>query len=130
VLGSATPDEGELAELSVSSSIWALRTYRLRDCQFVHGRHTHEDHTWFPRLRVINPAPPSTGSRPSTRPSPCARHNRAARTTPPETDEAARTSLAAALRELAEHLLQHLDWEEDAVFPTIRRMRAWRQTGA
>jgi hypothetical protein len=57
VLGSATPDEGELAELSVSSSIWALRTYRLRYCQFVHGHHTHEDHTWFPRLRVINPAP-------------------------------------------------------------------------
>jgi hypothetical protein len=83
VLGSATPDEvGEPAELSVSSPIWALRTYCLQYCQFVHGRHTHEDHTWFPFC------------------------------------------------ELAEHLLQHLDWEEDAIFPTIRRMRDRRQTSA
>jgi hypothetical protein len=27
-----------------------------------------------------------------------------------------------SLSELADHLLQHLDWEGDAIFPTIRRM--------
>ncbi len=40
-------------------------------------------------------------------------------------DEGARVELAAALTGLAEHLIVHLDYEEENLNPTLRRLTAW-----
>ncbi|HEY4276600.1 MAG TPA: hemerythrin domain-containing protein [Conexibacter sp.] len=39
-----------------------------------------------------------------------------------DSEPGARALLAAELNELGAYLLAHLDWEEAAIFPTIRRM--------
>jgi hypothetical protein len=127
VLGTATPEQiqAEIADLSVSSPIWALRVNCLSYCRFVHGHHVHEDTNWFPLLSRVNPALNPAIERLK------AEHQAVAalldaieglvRTL--GDDDSARTSLSRALSDLADHLLEHLDWEEDAILPTIRRMR-------
>jgi len=40
-------------------------------------------------------------------------------------EESARETLTDALRELAQHLLTHLDFEEENLSPTLRRLRSW-----
>ncbi len=117
-----------VADMAVSSPIWTLRVSCLRYCRFVHGHHVHEDSAFFPPLIAANPALEPAVER-------LKREHRVVaglldaierQTEVLDRELTARQGLAAALDELAEHLLAHLDWEEDAIFPTLRRMTDWR----
>jgi iron-sulfur cluster repair protein YtfE (RIC family) len=119
----------EIASMAVSSPVWALRVHCLHYCQFVEGHHTHEDDAWFPRLRRVNPALDPVVDRLQAEHVEVARHldvieEHAAGLLD---DPAARPALVAALGDLADHLLRHLDYEEDSIFPTLRAMRDWRR---
>lgn len=117
-----------VAEMAVSSPIWTLQVSCLRYCRFVHGHHVHEDSAFFPKLTRANPALTPAVERLKRE------HETVAtllagierQTEALDRDATARGTLSRALDELADHLLAHLDWEEDAIFPTLRRMNDWR----
>jgi hypothetical protein len=116
--------QSEIASLAVSSPVWSLQVSCLRHCRFVRGHHLHEDHAWFPKLRRVNPALNPALERLRHEHELVARllerielHAKAV-----VWDAIAAASLSAALNELADYLLVHLEWEERAIFPTIRRM--------
>lgn len=131
VAAGATADtvQSRVAEMAVSSPIWTLRVSCLRYCRFVHGHHVHEDAEFFPKLTGANPALAPAVERLKRE------HELVAvlldsierQTKALDRELTARQGLAAALDELAEHLLAHLDWEEDAILPTLRRMTDWRR---
>ena len=112
--------------LKTSGPLWRLKINCLRYCRFVHSHHHFEDEMWFPTLRSFNPAIHPVIDRLEED------HRKvsvllddverlAAALTHAE-NTAARTDLAAALGELATHLLAHLEYEEENAGPTIRRM--------
>jgi iron-sulfur cluster repair protein YtfE (RIC family) len=114
----------QVVSLTARSPIWSLQTGCLQHCRFVRGHHLHEDQSWFPRLLRVNPALNPAVQRLKREHEAVAerlgrieRHARAI-----DRDPDARASLSAELTELARYLLAHLDWEENAIFPTIRRM--------
>jgi hypothetical protein len=116
--------QSEIASLAVASPVWSLQVSCLRHCSFVRGHHLHEDHAWFPKLRRVNPALNPALERLRREHELVARllerielHAGAV-----VWDPTAAASLSAALNELADYLLAHLEWEEEAIFPTIRRM--------
>jgi iron-sulfur cluster repair protein YtfE (RIC family) len=119
--------QSEIASLAVSSPVWSLQAHCLRHCGFVRGHHLHEDHAWFPLLRRVNPALTPALRR--------LRHEHELvaglleriefHTRGLVGEPTAAAELSASLNELAEYLLAHLEWEEEAIFPTIRRMSDW-----
>jgi iron-sulfur cluster repair protein YtfE (RIC family) len=119
----------EVAAMAVSSPVWALRIHCLHYCQFVHGHHAHEDQAWWPRLRRADPELNPVIDRLESEHRLVAglldtiEESAAALVD----DPASRPRLVAALEELAEHLIAHLDYEERSIFPTLRRMRDWRR---
>lgn len=128
VLSGAPPEQvrAQIDELAATSAVWTLRVNCMRYCQLVHGHHHHEDEAWFPALRQVNPglhrvidkleADHRLVSELLDRVEAAAERIGA--------DEAARQELAAALRALADHLLAHLDYEEEQLNPTLRRITA------
>ena len=88
------------------------------------GQKCGQDHAWFPKLRRVNPALTPALRR--------LRHEHELvagllervelHTAAIAREPTAAASLTAALNELAEYLFAHLEWEEEAIFPTIRRM--------
>ncbi len=118
----------QVAAMAVSSPIWTLRVSCLRYCRFVHGHHVHEDSMFFPNLVRANPALNPSVERLKREHQTVARllDGIEAQTQALDRDGTARGALTTALDELADHLLTHLDWEEDAILPTLRRMTEWR----
>lgn len=126
VLGGAPPEQvrAQLDELAATSAVWTLRVNCMRYCRLVHGHHHHEDVAWFPALRQVNPGLHRVIDRLE------ADHRLVselldrveAAAERIEIDERARPDLAAALRALADHLLTHLDYEEEQLNPTLRRI--------
>lgn len=122
-----------VARLSAQSPIWTLRVYCLQYCQFVEGHHNLEDGVFFPLLESADPdAMPSVVARLKSEHEVVASHTheveRAAAALT-EDDDSNRPQLVDALTGLSDHLLAHLDYEEEAIFPTVRRMRDWRRPG-
>ena len=126
VLGGAASEaiQAQIAELSATSAVWTLRVNCMRYCRLVHGHHHHEDVAWFPALRAANPALGTVIDRLEADHRIVSdlldRVEAAAERL--GSDDAARPELAAALRALAEHLLSHLDYEEEQLNPTLRRL--------
>lgn len=126
VLGGAAPEQvqAQINELAATSAVWTLRVNCMRYCQLVHGHHHHEDVAWFPALRQVNPALHRVIDRLEADHRLVSelldRVEAAARRL--GDDESARPELAVALRALADHLLAHLDYEEEQLNPTLRRI--------
>jgi iron-sulfur cluster repair protein YtfE (RIC family) len=114
----------ELEALETSGPLWHLRVNCLQYCRFVHHHHRLEDIALFPAIRRQNPELGSVVDRLQ------ADHRRvaeilerietaAAGLTEDDTPET-RRRVADGLGELAEHLLAHLDFEEESVGPALR----------
>ncbi len=119
--------QAQVAEMAVASPIWTLRVSCLRYCRFVHSHHGLEDSEFFPSLERVNPDLTPSIERLKSEHRTVARLLDAIEQQTGELNRepGARKALAATLDELAEHLVAHLDWEEDAIVPTLRRMTGW-----
>lgn len=129
VIGGAPVEEiqARLDDLASTSLLWRLRESCMQYCYFVHLHHNHEDAKWFPALRGMNPELHPVIDRLEADHRLVSEYlddvEAAARQVVDE--EAARADLAAKLRRLAEHLTSHLDYEENNLGPTLRRISSW-----
>lgn len=128
VTGVAPEDlQAELKQLSATNIIWTLRTGCLRYCHLVHSHHGGEDAHFFPGLRRLNPVLRPVIDKLEADHLAIARYldsvEAAAKLI--ATDDAARSELADALNALSEHLIVHLDYEEENLNPTLRRLTGW-----
>jgi len=109
----------EVAALKANGPLWALKVNCLHYCRFVHGHHRLEDIALFPALRAADPDIAPVVDRLE------ADHRVVAAQL--EEIEAAvagdeQERVIAALDALADHLLEHLAFEEENIGPTLRRM--------
>lgn len=131
VAANATPESirAEIAKLQTTSPLWKLRVNCLTYCRFTHQHHTHEDVALFPALRAFDPALESVVDRLE------ADHRLvsdildqietgAGKLTEDDT-VTTRLQIVDAMAALSEHLLDHLDYEEDAISPVLRQWQAW-----
>jgi hypothetical protein len=118
----------EVRSLSVDNAVWSLRTNCLYYCRFVHGHHTLEDTHLFPALRRSNPALGPVVDKLEADHVVVARDleriEAAAGELVTGTGEA-RARLVDALNALADHLLAHLEYEEEQISPTLRTWTGW-----
>jgi hypothetical protein len=119
--------QGQVLGLSGAGGLRTLQVNCLAYCRFVHGHHGVEDAAMFPRVRAANPAIGPVVDRLE------ADHRRvadlldateAAAEALDDTD-AARAAVVDRLGALREHLLEHLDYEEHSLGPTMVRMTGW-----
>lgn len=116
-----------IAELETNGPLWRLKVNCLHYCSFVHSHHNAEDAMLFPALRAANPDLGPIVDRLET-------EHRWVSHLLDEVEEAARelsdvsgadadrARVADALDDLAEHLLDHLQFEEESVAETMREM--------
>jgi hypothetical protein len=124
---SAEQIRAQINELAANSALWTLRVNCFRYCDLVHTHHKIEDVALFPRLRRFHPALTPVVDKLEADHVVVSNYLDeveavAERLT---SDEGARAQLAEALRNLADHLLTHLDYEETNIAPTLRRMSDW-----
>lgn len=119
----------DITRLKTQSPLWQLKVNCLYYCRFVHAHHSGEDAHLFPALRRSNPALGKVVDKLE------ADH----RTVSDILDEVERTSndlvqhdtpdcreqLVSSLNLLTEHLLAHLDYEEESISPTLRAWDRW-----
>lgn len=114
-----------VALLRTSTPLWDLRRNCLGYCRFVEGHHGVEDTKLFPALRASNPAIEPAVDRLEADHREvagiAAEVEQAADDLVREDTPAARSRLAGALRRMSDHLLAHLDFEEETIGPTMRR---------
>ena len=119
----------EIASLESHSPLWKMRVNCLYYCRFVHHHHTLEDHMLFPALRRADPDLEPVVDRLE------ADHRRvadycdevvaAADGLAADDTPAGRRRVVEALNGLADHLLAHLAYEEEAISPTLRGWDRW-----
>jgi hypothetical protein len=125
-LEGAPPEElsSEIESLQTRGALWKLRMNCMHYCRFVHGHHSLEDHALFPALLESNPelAPVINKLEADHREIAVHLDEIADSIGELQWDEttSSRERLAAALDGLSEHLIEHLDYEEEAVSPTLR----------
>jgi hemerythrin superfamily protein len=131
VLDGKAPDgvRDEIARLKTQSPLWQLKVNCLYYCRFVHLHHNGEDVHIFPALRRSNPALGPVVDRLE------ADHRKVsdildaveAAASDLQTDDspASRDRVVDALNLLKRHLLEHLDYEEESITPTLRTWSAW-----
>jgi Hemerythrin HHE cation binding domain len=134
----ATDVRATLRALQNQGPLWQLRVNCLRYCHFVHSHHGAESAILFPGLRRANPSLGPTVDRLE------ADHRtvavlldsvealaddlvREGAEVGPADDSASRTRhrLVAAIAELGAHLIEHLDFEEESISPTLRQLHSW-----
>ena len=131
VLAGAAPQrvKAEIVSLESQSPLWKMRVNCLYYCRFVHHHHTLEDRLLFPALRRSDPAlEPVVDKLESDHrrvADYCDEVAAAADGLVAEESDDARRRLVEALNGLAEHLLAHLDYEEEAITPTLRGWDRW-----
>jgi iron-sulfur cluster repair protein YtfE (RIC family) len=116
----------ELDEIKRDGTLWRLQIDCLRYCRFVHMHHNAEDRDFFPELREVNPDLAPVIDRLE------GDHRRvsdqldavetAARDLAKDEGGRARRAVVDALHDLAENLLEHLDYEELSLEATVRRV--------
>ena len=116
----------EIKNLKRGGKLWQLKMGCLRYCRFVHSHHNLEDAAFFPSLRAANPAlhPVVDKLEDDHRKVSDlldAVEEGADILTKIDSD-AVRRSIGDTLSVLSERLLEHLDYEELNVGPTLRRM--------
>jgi len=109
----------EVAALKANGPLWALKVNCLHYCRFVHGHHRLEDVALFPALRAADPDIAPLVDR-------LAADHRVVAAQLDEIEEAVAAEeqerVITALDALADHLLEHLAFEEEHIGPTLRRM--------
>lgn len=115
----------EIKDLKRDSKLWQLKVGCLRYCRFVHSHHNLEDAAFFPSLRAANPALNPVVDKLEDD------HRKVsdlldaveegADVLTKIDSDAVRRSIADTLTVLGERLLEHLDYEELNVGPTLRR---------
>lgn len=117
----------QIQALKSSSLVWRLRAGCIQYCHFVHGHHQHEDHLWFPTLRLLNPALHTVIDRLQSDHKIVAQLLDNVETVAAQIveNDTARPMLVQALNKLSEHLLAHLAYEEANLAPTLRRIQSW-----
>jgi hypothetical protein len=112
--------------LSVDNAVWTLRTNCLYYCRFVHGHHTLEDTHLFPALRRSNPALGPVVDKLEADHVVVARDlERIEQAAGELVGGGSRADLVEALTALADHLLAHLEYEEEQISPTLRTWTGW-----
>ncbi len=119
----------EIARLQTQSPLWQLKFGCLHYCRLVHLHHNGEDVHIFPAIRRSDPALGPIVDRLE------ADHRRVSDILD-EVEAAAddlqnddiplrRSRLVASLSLLADHLLTHLEFEEESIAPTLRTWSTW-----
>ena len=116
----------EIKHLKRDGKLWQLKMGCLRYCRFVHSHHNLEDAAFFPSLRAVNPAlnPVVDKLEDDHRKVSDlldAVEEGADILTKIDSD-AVRRTIGDTLTVLGERLLEHLDYEELNVGPTLKRM--------
>jgi glycerol-3-phosphate dehydrogenase len=117
----------EIKNLKRDGKLWQLKVGCLRYCKFVHSHHNLEDAAFFPSLRAVNPALNTVVDKLEDD------HRKVSDLLDAVEEgadiltkidsEAVRRSVGDTLTVLADRLLEHLDFEELNVGPTMRRMQ-------
>ncbi|MFL5734746.1 MAG: hemerythrin domain-containing protein [Chloroflexia bacterium] len=117
--------QARLDDLASTSVIWRLRVDCMRYCYLVHAHHHGEDALFFPFLCAANPALRAVTDKLQADHIAVSDYldKVQALSARIANEEQARGELAAALRELSDHLLTHLDYEEENLAPTLRRLK-------
>ena len=114
-----------LRGLQTEGPLWKLRVNCLAYCRFVHAHHSIEDIHLFPILRRAEPALGSAVDRLEADHLRIAGHLEAVEAAgvglEVEEETGRRERLVEALDGLAEHLVAHLAFEEEAIGPTLSR---------
>jgi iron-sulfur cluster repair protein YtfE (RIC family) len=131
VLGGRTPEDvrADIALLKTQSPLWQLKVNCLYYCRFVHAHHSGEDAHVFPALRRSNPALETVVDKLEA-------DHRKVSDILDEVEQSSddlvhedtperRQHVVSALHLLTEHLLTHLDYEEEAISPTLRSWDRW-----
>lgn len=116
----------EIKNLKRDGKLWQLKMGCLRYCRFVHSHHNLEDEAFFPSLRAVNPALNQVVDKleddhRNVSALLDAVEESADIVTKIDSD-AVRRSITDTLNVLSERLLEHLEYEELNVGPTMRRM--------
>ena len=119
----------EIARLQTQSPLWQFKANCVYYCRLVHAHHNGEDAHLFPALRRSDPAMEPVVDRLE------ADHRKvsdildqveaAARDLRNDDVSSHRDRVVDSLNLLAEHLLAHLDYEEQSISPTLRTWRSW-----
>jgi iron-sulfur cluster repair protein YtfE (RIC family) len=123
-----------IASLTTRSSIWTLRVNCLYHCRVVHAHHHGEHAEMFPALRRSNPEISGVVDKlESDHRFISGRLDEVeAAAAAPDLDgteaTVARERLVRALSDLADLLLAHLAFEEEAVAPAMRAWTSWPET--
>lgn len=131
VAAGAPPDlvQAQIDKLETSSPLWKLRVNCLYYCRFVHGHHTLEDTALFPALRRANPEIGPVVDRLEADHLQISGNLDEIGTTTYELSQRdtveGRQRVVDALNRLADHLLEHLAYEEESISPTLRTMDNW-----
>jgi iron-sulfur cluster repair protein YtfE (RIC family) len=131
VAAGAAPEHirAQIESLQTSSPLWKLRVNCLYYCRIVHTHHSIEDVMIFPALQRVNPdLGPIVDKL-------MADHRQVSRLLDEieasakalvlEDGTSIRVRLVNALGDLATDLLAHLEWEEEALGPTILELEEW-----
>ncbi len=131
VAAGAAPEHirAQIESLQTSSPLWKLRVNCLYYCRIVHAHHSIEDMIMFPALQRVNPdLGPIVDKL-------MADHRQVSRLLDEieasakalvlEDGTSIRVRLVNALGDLATDLLAHLEWEEEALGPTLLELEEW-----
>jgi hypothetical protein len=127
-VGELSPDEleHELEELRNDTMLWQFQVSCLRWCRLVHLHHNAEDVEFFDELEETNPAIGPVVERLRAEHREVSNYldavEAAARALSSNDSPDARRAVAHALQALAGHLLAHLEYEEQNVAATTRRL--------
>lgn len=119
----------EVRNLETNSPLWQLKFGCMYYCRFVHTHHTIEDAALFPRVRKHDPSLSSVVDRLEedhlTVHHITERIAAVADELTADTSGESRSELVEALTELEDHLLAHLDLEEEALGPLLSTWDRW-----
>ena len=115
---------GQIGDLQTNSPLWKFRANCLYFCRFVHAHHTLEDQAFFPAIRRSDPGMDDVVDKLEADHREIATHieavNTATRTLMRDGAPEHRQATVDALSRLADHLLEHLSYEEESIGPTVK----------
>jgi iron-sulfur cluster repair protein YtfE (RIC family) len=131
VAAGAAPEHirAQIESLQTSSPLWKLRVNCLYYCRIMHAHHSIEDVMMFPALQRVNPDLGPIVDKLMADHRQVSRLldeiEASARALVLEDGTSIRVRIINALGDLATDLLAHLEWEEDALGPTILEWEEW-----
>jgi iron-sulfur cluster repair protein YtfE (RIC family) len=131
VAAGAAPEHirAQIESLQTSSPLWKLRVNCLYYCRIMHAHHSIEDVMMFPALQRVNPDLGPIVDKLMADHRQVSRLldeiEASARALVLEDGTSIRVRIINALGDLATDLLAHLEWEEEALGPTILELEEW-----